>query len=125
MISYSVSMGLRMVCFVLAGVVAMVWESWWAWVFVLGAVVLPYTAVVSANAGADRYDRRAAAVDPRQLSTGHEQAAESRQWWEDEDDDAAAEPPQSDTDSVIPGELAEEALTDQENEDNPRYRSHR
>jgi hypothetical protein len=44
---YLVMMGIRTVCFVLAVVV----DGWLRWVFAVGAVVLPYLAVVVANAG--------------------------------------------------------------------------
>ena len=44
---YLVMMGIRTVCFVLA--VAL--DGWLRWVFAVGAVVLPYLAVVVANAG--------------------------------------------------------------------------
>jgi hypothetical protein len=46
---YLFSMGIRTVCFVLAIVFR---EHWFTWLFVAGAVVLPYVAVVIANAGA-------------------------------------------------------------------------
>ena len=48
---YLISMGIRTVCFVLAIVFR---ESPVTWFFVAGAVVLPYIAVVIANAGASR-----------------------------------------------------------------------
>jgi Protein of unknown function (DUF3099) len=44
---YLVMMGIRTVCFVLAVAV----DGWLRWVFAVGAVVLPYLAVVVANAG--------------------------------------------------------------------------
>ncbi|MFN8169922.1 MAG: DUF3099 domain-containing protein [Candidatus Nanopelagicales bacterium] len=47
---YLWSMGIRTVCFVLA----VVSPSPWRWVFVVGAVGLPYVAVVMANAGRER-----------------------------------------------------------------------
>jgi Flp pilus assembly protein TadB len=45
---YIISMGIRTLCFVLA-VVFM--GHWVMWVFLVGAVFLPYVAVVMANAG--------------------------------------------------------------------------
>jgi hypothetical protein len=42
-------MGIRTVCFLLAIVLR---EHWSTWVFLVGAVFLPYVAVVMANAGA-------------------------------------------------------------------------
>jgi hypothetical protein len=44
---YSLAMSIRTVCFVLVFVV----PGWWKLVFGLGAVVLPYIAVVLANVG--------------------------------------------------------------------------
>jgi hypothetical protein len=50
MIRYSISMGLRLVCFVLVFVVPYVWLQW---VMIAGAVFLPYFAVIIANGGSD------------------------------------------------------------------------
>jgi hypothetical protein len=50
---YVVSMGIRTLCFLLALVFM---KTWATWIFLAGAVFLPYVAVVIANAGA--------AVDP-------------------------------------------------------------
>src|ERR1041384_5703436 len=47
---YLISMAIRTVCFVLA-VVSI--GHWFMWVFLVGAVFLPYVAVVMANAGAN------------------------------------------------------------------------
>lgn len=49
MIKYSVSMGIRIVCLGLLFVV----HGWLLWVVIAGAVVLPYFAVIIANAGSD------------------------------------------------------------------------
>jgi hypothetical protein len=46
-VRYLVSMVIRTVCFVLAIFV----DGPWRWVFIAGAVFLPYVAVVFANAG--------------------------------------------------------------------------
>ena len=46
MVKYSIAMGIRMVCIVLVFVFPAIW-----WVFGIGAVVLPYIAVVVANVG--------------------------------------------------------------------------
>lgn len=45
--AYSTAMSLRMACFILVFFV----PGWWKLVFGIGAVVLPYVAVVLANAG--------------------------------------------------------------------------
>lgn len=50
---YLISMAIRVVCFV--GAVA-VGPGWVRWVLVGGAVVLPYIAVVAANAADQRHD---------------------------------------------------------------------
>jgi hypothetical protein len=47
---YLISMGVRTVCFV-AAIVSI--GHWFVWVFLAGSFVLPYVAVVMANAGAD------------------------------------------------------------------------
>lgn len=47
-IRYGISMGIRTLCFI-GGVLA--WPSQWAWLLFAGAVILPYTSVVLANAG--------------------------------------------------------------------------
>jgi hypothetical protein len=52
---YLVSMGIRTICFILA-VVALAWLHWTliGWTLVIAAVVLPYVAVVMANATRSR-----------------------------------------------------------------------
>lgn len=50
---YSIAMSVRMACIVLVFVV----PGWWMWVFAIGAVVLPYIAVVLANVGDNRAGR--------------------------------------------------------------------
>ena len=47
---YLISMSLRVVCVIMAIVVHARWGHWSWWIFALGAVVLPYVAVVMANA---------------------------------------------------------------------------
>lgn len=49
--NYAVSMGIRTLCVI--GLVV-VFPHWAAWLFVPGAVVLPYVAVLLANAGRER-----------------------------------------------------------------------
>lgn len=48
---YAITMGIRMVCFILMAVVYPV--NWWTFVFAAGAIFLPYVAVIAANAGSD------------------------------------------------------------------------
>ena len=54
MIKYSVSMVIRLICFVLVFVV----EGWLQWVMIAGAVFLPYFAVILANGGSDTSEIR-------------------------------------------------------------------
>ena len=49
---YAIAMGIRTLCFVLC----VVTPSPWRWGFAIGAVVLPYFAVIIANAGRERRD---------------------------------------------------------------------
>jgi hypothetical protein len=107
MIRYTVAMSIRIVCFILAAVVGVAWQSWWSIAFVVAAVVLPYIAVVDANAGGDRYmaQREAAGLEHQNiLSAGGEEPDEPLQWWEDEDDDSAQLPPSGEPE-VILGQL--------------------
>lgn len=48
---YAITMGIRTVCFILVFTVQPM--GWWTWVFAIAAAVLPYIAVVFANAGDD------------------------------------------------------------------------
>lgn len=60
--NYAFSMGIRTLC-VIGAVLA--FPNWWAWLFVPGAVVLPYVAVILANAGRERTPSGVAAVSPQ------------------------------------------------------------
>ncbi|WP_168198714.1 DUF3099 domain-containing protein [Nesterenkonia sp. NBAIMH1] len=105
MVAYTVQMSLRMVCFLLAGLTAVVWQSWWAAVFVVAAIILPYTAVVGATASGDRYLGAAReGVDPqRQLTAEHEEPEdEPRQWWEEQPEEPVGV---QSGDTVIEGEI--------------------
>jgi Flp pilus assembly protein TadB len=55
---YVITMGIRTLCFVAVAVIAMshVGPGWLPWIFVVGAVVLPYVAVVMANAASTKSD---------------------------------------------------------------------
>ena len=54
---YLVTMGIRIACFIL--MVAITPYGWYTWVFGIGAMVLPYVAVVLANVGEDTHIPRA------------------------------------------------------------------
>jgi hypothetical protein len=51
-IRYGISMGIRTLCFIGAVIVWQAGGGWWAWLLFAGALVLPYTSVILANAGA-------------------------------------------------------------------------
>ena len=62
---YLISMGIRTICVVLAVVV----DGWMRWVFVVGAIGLPYVAVVMANArGESRRTSRITVPTPQRAS---------------------------------------------------------
>jgi hypothetical protein len=47
---YLISMSIRVLCVILAIVIHARWHHWSWWIFAVGAVILPYVAVVMANA---------------------------------------------------------------------------
>jgi Flp pilus assembly protein TadB len=55
---YLIAMGVRTLCFVIVALVAVThWgPGWLPWIFVAGAVLLPYIAVVMANASGTKSD---------------------------------------------------------------------
>jgi hypothetical protein len=56
---YLISMSIRTACFIGCAVAVMLhWTGWLPWAFVAGSVVLPYVAVVAANAGRENDDFR-------------------------------------------------------------------
>ncbi|GEL93378.1 DUF3099 domain-containing protein [Cellulomonas composti] len=67
---YLAQMGVRLVCFLLA---IFTWSRipvWMSVVLLVGAVVLPYVAVIFANAGRERRDDAPPFVDPREIGGG-------------------------------------------------------
>ena len=74
MVKYLVTMGIRLVCIALCFVT----QGWWQAVFIVGAIVLPYLAVIAANVGyqaASEVLRPGAIVPvgrPRQDSPGND-----------------------------------------------------
>lgn len=74
-IKYSITMTIRTLCFVAAYFAFVASAHVLMWIFVGGAVLLPYPAVIFANAGRERSrDDRSALIDsvpPDQLPTGH------------------------------------------------------
>jgi Flp pilus assembly protein TadB len=72
---YIVTMGIRTLCFLAVAVLAITHfgPTWLPWIFVIGAVVLPYVAVVMANASntkSDGFELRDGASQDRQLPGG-------------------------------------------------------
>ena len=102
MVRYSIAMSIRLVCFVAAAVIAMVWETWWALVPAAAAAVLPYIAVVNANAGGDRYAAQRADEVPTLVAGHRPRGSEPPQWWEQED---PTDQQTSATSAVIEGEV--------------------
>jgi Flp pilus assembly protein TadB len=72
---YVITMGVRTLCFLAVAVLAMshFGPAWLPWIFVVGAVVLPYVAVVMANASntkSDGFQLRDGASQDKQLPGG-------------------------------------------------------
>ncbi len=67
---YLVQMGIRLVCFLLTIVTWSHVPLWISLVLVSAAVVLPYVAVIFANAGRERRDELEPFVDPREIGPG-------------------------------------------------------
>jgi hypothetical protein len=63
---YLISMSIRTVCFVLAIVVT----GWLRWALLVGALVLPYIAVVMANAGRERVETPSTLLDDGPAALG-------------------------------------------------------
>ena len=99
--SYLLQMGIRLLCFVGAVLTFHRVPVPVTVVLVIGAVVLPYTAVLMANAGRERQDRDALFLDPRLIGGGPDpggtDATEPRR--SDDGSAAAADPPRAEDDS--------------------------
>lgn len=70
---YLISMGIRTVC-VLAAIVV---PGWPKWIFIVGAVVLPYLAVVIANAGHENDEPGSVGVTPVALPSQSQAQSEA------------------------------------------------
>ena len=67
---YLIQMGIRVACFLLA---VLTWgriPMWLSWILLVGAVVLPYVAVILANTGRERRAEPAPLMEPRALGAG-------------------------------------------------------
>lgn len=69
---YLLQMGIRTLCFVLAVVLWGVVPAWASLLFIVGAVVLPYVAVLFANAGRERTDVAPTYLDPRAITASRD-----------------------------------------------------
>jgi len=67
---YLVQMGIRLVCFLLAVTTWGHIPGWLSGLLLIGAVVLPYVAVILANAGRERRDTPPLLLEPRALEAG-------------------------------------------------------
>jgi hypothetical protein len=85
MIKYSVTMGIRVVCIILMLFV----QGWWLLVCAIGAITLPYFAVVIANVHADPRGARVFRPGAIELSRGPE-AGWDDAWRDAAGNDAAA-----------------------------------
>lgn len=66
-IQYTVAMIIRVICIFLAVLI----DNWLRWVFIAGAVLLPYFAVIAANAvGNSRSRNEAERVTPLEIGRG-------------------------------------------------------
>lgn len=61
---YLWQMGIRVACFLGAAVI----DHWTRWLMLVGAALLPYVAVVLANAGRGRGEAPGSFVEPREIS---------------------------------------------------------
>lgn len=91
---YLLSMLIRTLCFVMMFLI----DGWLRWVFAVGAIFLPYVAVIFANAGGTRRPTAmpgVAPVGPRQLTTQPFDPSQVRIYRPDEErpgDDAGTRP---------------------------------
>jgi Flp pilus assembly protein TadB len=72
---YLIAMGVRTLCFVVVACLAVTHAGpgWLPWIFVVGALVLPYVAVVMANAAdrtSDAFELRDGSTAERELPPG-------------------------------------------------------
>jgi len=72
---YLAQMGIRLVCFVGAVLTWGLVPVWLSWVLLVGAIVLPYVAVILANAGRERSSAPEPLFEPRSLGAGRPAAA--------------------------------------------------
>jgi hypothetical protein len=66
---YAISMGIRTLCFVGAIIAWQTIGGWVPWVLLVGALVLPYTSVILANAGVRNQGSGADLMSPEPFGT--------------------------------------------------------
>jgi hypothetical protein len=66
---YAISMGIRTLCFVGAIIAWQTIGGWVPWLLLVGALVLPYTSVILANAGVRSKGSGADLMDPEPFGT--------------------------------------------------------
>ncbi|WP_285599695.1 DUF3099 domain-containing protein [Kineosporia sp. NBRC 101731] len=91
---YLISMSMRVVCVILAIVVHTRWGHWSWWIFAIGAVFLPYVAVVMANATDRRGGPGPAPVTPVTPSVRTALSSAAPAATVDEDIEVTIHPPQ-------------------------------
>ena len=69
---YLLQMGIRVVCFLGAVLTWGLIPAWISWILIASAVVLPYFAVILANAGRERRDVAPPLMAPRALESGED-----------------------------------------------------
>ena len=89
---YLVQMGVRLLCFVLAVTLWGRVPLLVSWVLIAGAVVLPYVAVLLANAGRERREVGVSLLDPRVIGPApdHPLIPDARPWDDQHDPDDRA-----------------------------------
>ncbi|GAB3250690.1 DUF3099 domain-containing protein [Arthrobacter pigmenti] len=104
MIKYSVSMGIRVVCLILVFVV----DGWLQWAFIVGAVVLPYFAVIIANGGSDtsKLQHSTSLLDAPPARELEGRSADAPDGGTSDDESAGGNPDWHD--GVVPGEVVNE-----------------
>lgn len=77
---YLVQMGIRIVCFLAAVLTWGVIPPALSWVLLVGAIVLPYVAVILANAGRERRSEPVSLMELRALGGGAGPAGRAQEW---------------------------------------------
>jgi hypothetical protein len=87
---YLVQMGIRIVCFLGAVTTWGRIPVWISWLLLAGAVVLPYIAVILANAGSERREQPGPLMEPRALESRPRTEIDPREGDPSQDEDSRA-----------------------------------